>query len=32
MAAIGQWTFQPGVKDGKPVTVSAVIEVNYRLQ
>jgi TonB family protein len=32
IAAIQQWTFQPGQKDGKAVTVSANIEVNYRLQ
>jgi TonB family protein len=24
--AVGQWQFQPGVKDGKPVTVAATIE------
>lgn len=29
--AIKQWTFSPGEKDGRPVAVSAVIEVNYRL-
>lgn len=29
--AIGQWRFKPGVRDGQPVTVSATIEVNYRL-
>jgi TonB family protein len=32
MAAIQQWTFRPGEKDGKPVTVAATIEVNFRLQ
>jgi TonB family protein len=31
IAAIKQWTFQPGEKDGKPVTVVATIEVNFRL-
>jgi TonB family protein len=31
IAAISQWTFQPGEKDGKPVTVFATIEVNFRL-
>jgi TonB family protein len=31
MAAISQWTFQPGEKDGKPVIVFATIEVNFRL-
>ncbi len=29
--AISQWRFQPGEKDGQPVTVSATIEVNWRL-
>jgi TonB family protein len=32
IAAIRQWTFNPGKKDGQPVTVAATIEVNYRLQ
>jgi len=31
MAAIRQWTFKPGEKDGKAVTVAATIEVNFRL-
>ena len=31
MAAIREWTFQPGEKDGKPVIVAATIEVNFRL-
>jgi TonB family protein len=31
IAAIKQWTFQPAEKDGKPVTVVATIEVNFRL-
>jgi TonB family protein len=29
--AIGQWRFEPGKKDGRPVTVAATIEVNFRL-
>lgn len=29
--AIAQWKFQPGVKDGQPVTVAATVEVNFRL-
>ena len=29
--AIGQWKFQPAMKDGQPVTVAATIEVNFKL-
>jgi TonB family protein len=29
--AVRQWHFQPGTKDGVPVTVRASIEVNFRL-
>jgi TonB family protein len=29
--AIQQWKFNPGIKDGQPVTVKATIEVNFRL-
>ncbi|HEX5229701.1 MAG TPA: M56 family metallopeptidase [Bryobacteraceae bacterium] len=30
--AIMTWRFQPGIKDGQPVPVQAMIQVNYRLQ
>jgi TonB family protein len=29
--AVSQWQFQPGTKDGQPVTVQATIEINFRL-
>jgi TonB family protein len=29
--AVEQWRFKPGYKDGKPVTMAATIEVNFRL-
>ncbi len=29
--AVRKWKFRPGVKNGKPVTVAATIEVNFRL-
>ena len=31
MEAVRQWKFKPGYKDGRPVTVAATIEVNFRL-
>jgi TonB family protein len=31
VAAIQQWRFEPGEKNGKPVRVAAKIEVNFRL-
>jgi TonB family protein len=31
MEAVQKWKFSPGKKDGKPVTVEATIEVNFRL-
>lgn len=32
IAAVKQWKFEPGRKDGKPVRVAATIEMNFRLQ
>jgi periplasmic protein TonB len=29
--AVLKWKFKPGYKDGKPVTVAATVEVNFRL-
>jgi protein TonB len=29
--AVRKWRFRPGSKDGKPVTVGAIVEVNFRL-
>ena len=29
--AVGQWQFNPGMKDGVPVNVQATVEVNFRL-
>ena len=31
LKAVEKWKFRPGYKDGKPVTVAATIEVNFRL-
>jgi TonB family protein len=31
IAAVSNWQFEPGVKDGQPVNVIAQIEVNFRL-
>lgn len=32
VASIRTWRFQPATKDGKPVSVRAMIQVNFRLQ
>ena len=29
--AVNQWRFEPGIRNGQPVTVAATIEVNFRL-
>lgn len=29
--AVNQWKFEPGTRNGRPVTVAATIEVNFRL-
>jgi TonB family protein len=31
LAAVSQWVFRPGTREGKPVTVSALIEVTFHL-
>ena len=31
IAAVSQWKFKAGTKDGKPVPVAARVEVNFRL-
>jgi TonB family protein len=31
IAAVSNWQFEPGVKDGQPVNVIAQVEVNFRL-
>ena len=29
--AVSQWRFRPGSKDGRPVSIKAEIEVNFRI-
>jgi TonB family protein len=31
IAAVSQWRFQPGTKDGAPIAVQATVEVNFKL-
>jgi TonB family protein len=31
VAAVSQWLFKPGTKDGQPVDVAVTIEINFRL-
>jgi TonB family protein len=31
VAAVSQWLFKPGTKDGQPVDVAVAIEINFRL-
>jgi TonB family protein len=31
-AALRQWKFQPGMKEGKPVPIAATVEVHFRFQ
>jgi TonB family protein len=31
MEAVSRWRFKPGMRSGRPVTVSATIEVNFHL-
>jgi TonB family protein len=32
VAAVSQWLFKPGTKDGQPVDVAVTIEINFKLQ
>ena len=32
VAAVRQWTFRPGMKDGQPVTVEVTLTINFKLQ
>jgi periplasmic protein TonB len=29
--AVRQWKFKPGMKDGKPIAVQVLVDVNFRL-
>ena len=31
MEAVKRWRFEPGTKNGQPVTVEATVDVNFRL-
>ena len=32
LEAVGQWRYEPMLKDGKPVDVEATLTVNFKLQ
>lgn len=32
IAAVQEWRFEPGLKNGEPVTVRATVEINFKLK